>query len=300
MKINLRLYFVLISLILLSKTSLSQYVTMSDLLNKVFLVRVGNFSGSGFFISIENKVFFVTAKHVIINEKINQAKEIERTKIDSNIYIISYSQDVVKNKPDTLVIDFDKSSAANFLRYTLQKDIAMIYIGKIRPINDSTSIYEYQPFVQRLTKGTRINSFFLDDITTFENINIGEDIVMAGYPKSLGDASNNQYDFDRPLLRKGIIAGKAISILNIIVDCPSYGGNSGGPVFVEETFVKENKVIKNYKLIGLVKGFIPYNEVWYNQNYRYSNVEINNSGFSEIVPIDFVISLYKDLKKIIK
>ena len=103
------------------------------------------------------------------------------------------------------------------------------------------------------------------------------------------------------MFRKGIVAGKTYELGNVIVDCPSYGGNSGGPIFAEKEIVKNNTIEKDYKLIGLVSGFVPFSEIWYNQNYQYQNVNINNSGFSEIVPIDIICDLYYNgLKQFLK
>src|SRR5262245_59773428 len=109
-----------------------------------------------------------------------------------------------------------------------------------------------------------LNLFQIDDLLPFDKVAIGTDILMGGYPKSLGLPSKNQYNFDRPLLRKGIVAGKTYELGNIIVDCASYGGNSGGPIFAENQIIRDGRIEKSYKLIGLVSGFVPYNEVWYN------------------------------------
>jgi hypothetical protein len=79
------------------------------------------------------------------------------------------------------------------------------------------------------------------------------------------------------LLRKGIIAGKNDVLKAIILDCPIFYGNSGGLVIEVETMSLGNI---NYKAIGLITNFIPYNKIW-----------LQNSGYSIVVPMDFVEEL---------
>jgi hypothetical protein len=68
-------------------------------------------------------------------------------------------------------------------------------------------------------------------VKTFDQVLIGNDVIMYGYPTSLGLANILQLNPDRPLLRKGIVAGKNLQQHTLILDCPIYQGNSGGPIF---------------------------------------------------------------------
>jgi hypothetical protein len=63
----------------------------------------------------------------------------------------------------------------------------------------------------------------------------------------------------------------------IILDCPAFFGNSGGLVIeVERTSLTETK----YKAIGLITEFVLYEKNWF-----------QNSGYSIVVPMDFVEEL---------
>lgn len=73
-------------------------------------------------------------------------------------------------------------------------------------------------------------SVFLDTTKRFDQVLTGNDVMVFGYPTSLGLQQLPQIDIHRPLLRKGIVAGTNPQTRSIILDCPSYFGNSGGPV----------------------------------------------------------------------
>jgi hypothetical protein len=53
---------------------------------------------------------------------------------------------------------------------------------------------------------------------------IGNSVWLFGYPTSL---ANDDLDLKTPLLRAGIVAG-ITKRHQIVLDCPSYFGNSGG------------------------------------------------------------------------
>jgi len=79
-----------------------------------------------------------------------------------------------------------------------------------------------------------------------------------------------------PLLRKGIVAGKNESLDAIILDCPAYGGNSGGLVMEAEKVGSG----MNLRAIGIITNFVPFTGNW-----------LQNSGYSIVVPMNFVDEL---------
>jgi len=110
-------------------------------------------------------------------------------------------------------------------------------------------------------------------------------IYIFGYPTSIG-IDNPQIDPLVPLLRKGIVAGKNYKTKKIIIDGPSYQGNSGGPVIMID---EEADRIK-FLLIGIVVEFVPYVENWLNDKYPgLANTSIHNTGYSVVEPMDYVI-----------
>ena len=130
----------------------------------------------------------------------------------------------------------------------------------------------------------------------FEKVLISNDVFLFGYPTSIGIKETAQIDPQRPLLRKGIIAGKNTSKRTIIIDCPTYFGNSGGPVMmVEQVSLTKTK----FPIIGLVSEFVPFKETWVNVTHKISHWEISNSGYSVVTPIDAVLELLpKDVKRV--
>jgi hypothetical protein len=93
------------------------------------------------------------------------------------------------------------------------------------------------------------------------------------------------------LLRKGIIAGKNPSRRTIILDCPSYYGNSGGPVVQAERLGLGKT---EFKIIGIVSQFVPFKETWVNVTHKMSHWEISNSGYTVVMPIDLVLDLIRE------
>jgi len=49
-------------------------------------------------------------------------------------------------------------------------------------------------------------------------------------------------------------------------------------------------------LIGLVIQFIPFEEKWLSLNYKIVNIDYQNSGYSVIAPMDYVLELMKMFK----
>jgi hypothetical protein len=120
------------------------------------------------------------------------------------------------------------------------------------------------------------------------SVDVANDVYLFGYPLSLTMHLSDQFELFRPLLRKGIVAGVNQATRTIIVDCPSYQGNSGGPI-IQVTNPAFN--IKDFRIIGIVTGFIPFEEEWENKQFGFSNRSVSNSGYSIVEPIDIALEL---------
>jgi hypothetical protein len=73
----------------------------------------------------------------------------------------------------------------------------------------------------------------------------------------------------------------------LILDCPSYPGNSGGPVI---RYVSDG-LHYEYSLVGMVIQFIPYEEVWVNRENKLVNREWSNSGYSVAISADDILEV---------
>jgi hypothetical protein len=127
----------------------------------------------------------------------------------------------------------------------------------------------------------------LDSIKRFEQVLTGNDVMVFGYPTSLGLQPFPQIDTHRPLLRKGIVAGTNPEKRSIILDCPSYPGNSGGPVLEvdRETFQT------HFKIIGVINQYVPFVDTGGSNTFIMQMA--SNSGYSIATPMDFVLELVK-------
>jgi hypothetical protein len=116
------------------------------------------------------------------------------------------------------------------------------------------------------------------NIKAYKDVLIGNDALLSGYPSSL--TSSAQLDPLQPLLRRGLIAGVNEQNKTIIVDAPSYRGNSGGPVFEME----QVDLFINFKVIGVVSQFVALTEGGEDVGIRF------NTGYSVITPLDGILA----------
>lgn len=122
----------------------------------------------------------------------------------------------------------------------------------------------------------------------YKDVLLGNEAFVIGYPLSVG---RGQLDHERPLLRKGSISGKNPSKKTLILDAAVFKGNSGGPAFQYEETGGQRAV----KLIGVVSEFVAIRDQKQSSLYGIvTEVEITNSGYSVIEPIDYVLELLQD------
>jgi hypothetical protein len=124
-----------------------------------------------------------------------------------------------------------------------------------------------------------------ETVKTFDKALTGNDVLIFGYPGSIGLQNLPQIDYLRPLLRKGIVAGTNPAQHSLILDCPAYHGNSGGPV-VE---IDRDGFTTKYVIIGVVIQYIPFNQTEGSDTIAL----LGNSGYSVAAPMDFVLELLK-------
>ncbi len=125
-----------------------------------------------------------------------------------------------------------------------------------------------------IKRGTAIKGISQDSTKLFDDVLTGNAVFVFGYPTSL--STSPHLDIRKPLLRKGIIAGKNKIHKTIVLDCPMYFGNSGGLVIE----VEREPFGEHLKAIGVVSAFVAFEKKW-----------IENSGYSVAIPMDFVQEL---------
>lgn len=235
------------------------------------LITLKNSAGSGFYINTNTAVYLVTAKHVLFD---NAGKSLEPT-----FELLSYSKNISDLTPDSFTVDTMALQRENIKQHPSQ-DVAVVKLFSKDP--NSTNMVTALPGITIHTVARDgILGVGLENVGKFDDVLIGNDVMLLGYPTSLGLQNMPQIDLHRPLLRKGIVAGLNVQTHSIILDCPAYFGNSGGPV-VE---VDEIGFGKKTRIIGVMNQYVPY------ADGGKTFLIMANSGYSIATPMDYVLEL---------
>ena len=247
----------------------------NNLAYPVFIKLDNGGTGSGFLLNTGDKVFLVTAKHVFFDDKNNLRGG--KAEIDCQ------TEDINDESIERVLIDF---SSIKILAHPTS-DVAAIHLADLKENvgKGNWSMFYLKGAVQTQAGKTSAVSVMAKVSTKkMEDVLISNDIFLYGYPTSLGLKQSMQFDFSKPLLRKGIVANIYKPQGTIILDCPSFPGNSGGPV-VE---IEQEGLQFHHKVIGVVSQFIPHVQNWINQSNGLVNTEFINSGYSVAVSMDKV------------
>lgn len=274
---RLYLFLLIAAVLIVPGELLASRAIPDDNLAYPVLVRLDTGStGSGFFLNATTDAHFVTASHVIFDEASSNLKAKEAT-------LLSYSQDPKETRKNTIKLDLPSLLASRRIRKHPTQDVTTVHIGKFED-----GRIKMVPGVTIVEGSPGIIGVGLSNVKLFDEVLIANQIYVFGYPTSIGMKEIPQIDPLRPLLRFGIIAGTNPTLKTIILDCPSYPGNSGGPV-VEVEEVDPFK--RHFQVIGVVSQFVPFAETWVNVTHKYQNHTISNSGYTIAVPMDPVLEL---------
>ncbi|EGR1752549.1 trypsin-like peptidase domain-containing protein [Vibrio parahaemolyticus] len=228
--------------------------------------------GTGFFVLDGQDVFLVTAKHVLFNNA-NLLQSGTAT-------IKSYTEDQLPNDYWSFHVDLNQVNQTGNLRYLVYKDVCAIRTHSGNQLVPGV--------IQTHAASKQLMGIALGPQTKpISSVEVSSDVFVFGYPASIGIKSNpymTQFSMDTPLLRKGVVAGIAHNNDTIILDCPVYKGNSGGPVIGLEPD-------GTFNLIGIVSQFVPVEDSWRNESFGLVNVQWSNSGYSIAEPYDAVQSV---------
>ena len=244
----------------------------------------GRSTGSGFYLNTEKVTYLVTARHVLYDESTSRLRGKQAT-------LRSYGKDPKDKTHNLLSLNLGTLEANSDVKAHSVYNVAIVRTGT-RLTKEGQSTFTLVGGVSIINKATSgLLAVSSNKAIRFDQVLVGNDVYIFGYPSSLGIKNVPQIDYERPLLRKGIIAGLNEKTKTIILDCPVYGGNSGGPVLqVEETTLGH----REFRLIGIVKQFVPYAEEWLNKSQRYTNITLSNSGYSVAESVDAVFDLIGD------
>jgi hypothetical protein len=287
----------LVTLVALRCGASSQRAIPDDNLAYPVLITLGNgSSGSGFFLDTPDSVFLVTAKHVLFNPE-------NHTLLSPTLELLCYSKDPADPTPNRIAVNLVDLQTSGDLRAHPTRDVVVIrlftFASQGAPIPSVTpgSAPNSQPGeslgprIMSALPGVTVKSAArlgvvgveMKNIKTFDQVLVGNEVMLFGYPSSLALKQLQQLDPTRPLLRKGIIAGTNPEQKSIILDCPVYYGNSGGPVLEED----RDGFMTHFTVIGVVDQFVPFIQQGGSQTFQMQFA--SNSGYSVITPMDFVL-----------
>ncbi|MGA2221575.1 MAG: serine protease [Verrucomicrobiia bacterium] len=233
--------------------------------------------GSGFFYGSKSNVFLVTAKHVIFNP--------ETGNLNAQSAKVLYYYNQPSNTPANteMSIDLVGLYSNTLIKAHSTQDMAVIHLGKMI----STTQYVYNAFIM-----VPHPIIVTVPLKKYEDVQVSDEVYLFGYPSSIGirDIAGfpPQIDYNLPLLRKAIVAGKNPNNRTIVLDSPTYFGNSGGPVLAIEN---PSLGIYKFKLIGVISQYIPFAEHIENKTYRVGYIQLSNSGFSVVTPADSILDI---------
>jgi hypothetical protein len=258
-------------------------VPQDNLAYPVLITLKDGAKGSGFFLNTPKSVYLVTAHHVLAETNVIDPQT-QLYKTDADIEAISYSKDFNDTHRNVLTINLHDVQQDSHVIVVPSEDIIAVMIGTFGEIpgaNEGRPISLVHGVTLREKTALGIVGVPLELVKKLDQSIVGNDVIMYGYPASLGIKQIPQLDPDRALLRKGIIAGKNLQLHSLILDCPVYFGDSGGAVFEAD---REAFQI-HYFLIGVVKEYVPFATTTPTLSILY------NSGYSIAVPMDNLLRL---------
>lgn len=157
--------------------------------------------------------------------------------------------------------------------------VAGINIGKVRAEGMKCSFFESDRHVETIEQ--------LKEREASE----GDSIFVMGFPMGMV-----YIDRQHTFVRGGIIS--RIKDLfekrskDFVIDAFVFPGNSGGPVITrpETQSIQGTKFSTKANLIGIVKSYIPYNDVAISQQTNRPRVIFEeNTGLTKIEPVDYIL-----------
>jgi len=248
-------------------------------LNYPILIEIGGSSGSGFIFHhpLTHRLYLATAEHVLFNQRSGELLGPTMT-----LHIPTG----VRDTPKKIVADVNKL----IFRKKNSVDIVVVEIAETGDADNTADNETYHiKFVDGIskhknTKNVTFTHVPFDSFIKFEDVRIGNDVFVLGYPSSL---AGEQIEYDRPLLRKGIIAGINVPKKTIVIDCPVYFGNSGGLALQVSGAPGNFK----YNAIGVVSQYVPFVDELTSRRLGFVNTSVENSGYGIVVPTDTIFDL---------
>jgi trypsin-like peptidase len=205
---------------------------------------------------------------------------------------LATNRHVIAGRDDLLIRVNTKGGAARRVRLPLRAagwaphpqdgvDVAVVLLNARVLIEAGTELSYFRPTDTALVSAM-----------TALDIGPGEELFVLGFPLGMSGVERNYV-----IARSGMIARFDREILTatrtFLIDASVFPGNSGGPVIVKpnsDTLAGRRPIDQAY-LIGMVRSYLPYEEVAYSLQSDPPTprmVFTENSGLAEVIPIDCV------------
>jgi Trypsin-like peptidase domain len=240
-------------------------------------------TGSGFYVEDGKAFMLVTARHVLYDPNTGALR-------GPVVELLSYSKDETDPIPYSYSLDL-ATLGPNVKAHPTQ-DVAVVKFATIvltaPKAGEMRTLAGVSAQMRPSSSAQSLITAHLPDVRKFNDVAVGNDVLILGYPTSIGLQQFPQIDPRRPLLRKGIIAGKNYQKRSLILDCPSYQGNSGGPVL---QYIPRGLGNFEIEVSGVVVELVPFADIELHPQMNYQKATLLNSGYSIAVPMDYVLEL---------
>jgi hypothetical protein len=243
-------------------------------------IEIGGSMGSGFFVQASNRMFLVTARHVLFDiSSTNRPLPLRGT----NLSFSSWNGTMHY----TTNYNIEHYYASKEVRYSNDRDVAVVHFCNLVGTNQIPG-FEFR-YVNTSPTNWEATQMAVEAMRKIADVKVAEDAYTFGYPVSVGSViAGQQLDSTRPLARKGIIADVDLRRKVLVADMPVNFGNSGALLMLINN---RGFAFSRATIVGVVSQFIPFEDVWISQRYKLPNVSWSNSGYAIVEPIDFVIDL---------
>lgn len=258
---------------------------------------------------------------VLIEKKVGDDFEPEAsgfltTKKDKKHFILITNEHVIKSNINNLPL---------FVRLSKKKEVKQekkfqripLMIKKERFAIDSKSdLAAFYLFIPNKydPKNLHVSPISFKSYLTFNSVPLGDEVFLVGFPTSIQKINSLQKNKNLPILRGGIISAKfqEDDTNFILIDAPSYWGNSGGPVFIKPRLFNINhdgnyevppESAKITMFIGVVSSMMTATRIWgkYKDEDTGEEKELASawhSGLSTVIPADYILKLLDELPDI--
>ncbi len=233
--------------------------------------------------------------------KLDEQKNLYRPWLITNKHVLSGI--------DKIYIKFNSVQGSDSKDYEISlksRNGRPIWIGHPEKDIDVAALY-INPTILRADE--RLFSYFQSDKHIFtkqqlknEEITEGDRIFVLGFP--MGQISpERQY----VICRGGYIARIRDFLedktTDFLIDAPVFPGNSGGPIIICPSIaaIEGTKPVTDANLIGIVKSYIPYNDMAISQQTNKPRISFEeNSGLAIVEPVNAIIETVKLAEKRVK